>query len=399
MDKKIYFLMTESDTFFLKYRYLYLVRELLSSFKVTLLMNKNPSIYDILKKHQFSKLRNLTLLEVAEQVKTIPISERSKYLEMVKNLIEDIKIPDTELELWKLLVLDDLAGSIVQKYHELPIFEETLKCIVAPLQDANKSQGFGGYYQFQLYKTAKEKGIPVIGVELQKLSQYYYYHYYFYDYYIVKSEKSKNILQKKLQIPENRILVLKDKYTHILSDTDSFPNNILKTFEDLETYADEIYSGIPVITIVHNLSERYAFRRVLRALSKIKEKFIPLVISHPHNSVLFLKEKEVLERAYIDELPKLKTKGFLLLDTPRHSLEFFTLFSDYIIYVEPSEINNYSCLSENVLFFNPFMKYEKIERCFSNEALLAKFLEARLKSQKNKYTFRSAVEFFCGEKK
>ncbi len=397
MRKKVLFLAPESETFYLRCKYLYLIRELLSRYNVEVIIGENPTLYQFIEKSWLSKFKEVSLFKAEEAKKNIPISERNKYLASTKEAIEDIRVSPANIELWKLLVLDDLAGSIVQEFHKLPEINEEVGAVITPLYHTNRAQGFGSYYQFQLYKTCREKGIPTVGVEFQQLSDYYYYHYYFYDFYIVKQESSSFFLQGKLGVSESQIFLLKEKYTPLLTDTTLPPQAILKLFEDIESFSKEIYSGTPLITVVHSISERYSVRRLIRILSKISMDFNLIIVTHPSNSVLFLKEREIVLEAYVDELSRSRFKEMLNLDTPRHSPEFFSIFSDLVIYTEPAEVNNHLSLPENVVYYSPLRRKENTRTAILNDAQLISYVENKLRKDKKRKTFRECIESIIEE--
>jgi hypothetical protein len=391
--KRILFLIPEDEAFYLRYKFLYLVRELLTRYSVEVIVKEGSAVYEPLKQSWLRKFKDFSIFEAKELAKSIPISERSRFLALVKELIEDIRVNKANIELWKLLVLDDLAGSIVQNFHQLPKIGEDVKAAVVPLYHTNKAAGFGSYYQFQLYKTCKDKGIPVIGVELQRISDYYYYHYFFYDFYIVRSNYSASFLQEELGVPRDKVFILRKKYNSLLADTSLPPQGILKLFEDLEFFSEEVYSNTPIITIVHNLSERYATRRLIRALSKVNEITFNLIIAtNPSNNVLFLKEREVVLEAYIDEILKGKFTQVLNLDTPRHLPEFFSLFSDIVIYTEPAELNNHMCVPENVVYYSPLNRKEDINSAFLDDEQLIGYVRDWLNADKERKTFVECVK-------
>jgi len=266
---------------------------------------------------------------------------------------------------------------------------------ISPFFSISRPPSFGSYYQFQLYRTAKDKGIPIIGVEIQTLDKRYYYQNLFYDYYIVKSESSYVFLQE-VGIPPSSIFLLRKKYSYIFSDSDyTFAANLKFIFDDL-SLIPEVFSGKPVITLIHRLSERFAFRELLRVLSQLSLDFIPVAVAHPDIHTISLKEKEVIQQAYQNEVSNLPNKELLILETPRNTLSFLTLFSDIIISVSPNIVVDYPFRSEDIVVFNPFYKssvkhYPEIKNFFTEKALLLSYIKERIFADYHRYSFKDAV--------
>lgn len=394
MESKIYFLLGESELFYTRYKSLFPVFELkVHGIKPICLFNEdmNLSLKKDLEEENLNE--EIEIFYAKTLRKPLKTSDINKYMESAKNVISHIKEPNTGIELWKLILLDDWAGSFSKSYYELPDFEK-VKAVVSTIYNTNNTDGFTSYYQYQLFTVCKEKNIPMIGVEFQTLLPQYYYHYHFYDYFILKNEKSKELLIEKVGVPEDRIFLLKSKYKSIFSNSISSPKAILKTFDDIKSYEEDIFSGKPIITILHNISERLSFRFALRALSHIKEKFMPIVISNPKNAVLFMKENEVVTQSYIDEISKLPNQGFLLMETQRDIYEFLSLYSDIIIYVEPSEIFDLPAEKyNNVIIFNKFLdeNYTNKVKIFNDENKLTKYINSYLSKQKHKKTFKEII--------
>lgn len=392
MKHKIYFLIGETELFYTKYKALFPAFELKANNIEPVILIHEDMDFNLEEDLEEAKL-DLSLYKTKMLEKPLKMSDRNRYLESARDTIAGLKLPNANIELWKLILLDDWAGSFTKTYYKIPDFEN-IKAVVSTIYNTNNTTGFTSYYQYQLFTVCKEKNIPMIGLEIQTLLPQYYYHYHFYDYFILKNEKSKDLLIEKVGVPEDRIFLLKDKYKSVFSNSLVSPKAILKTFNDIKDYENDIYTGKPVITILHNISERLSFRYALRAIFNVQEDITPLVISNNKNAVLFMKESEVVAKAYIDEIAKLHSKGFLSMETPRDVYEFLSLYSDLVIYVEPSEIFDLPGEKyENVVIFNKFLSedFTNKVKIFNDENKLTKYINSYLSKQKRKKTFKDII--------
>ena len=392
---KILFLCSDTDVFYQRYRFFFIVREIAEVFPVTVVTSENEAVFSPLwEAIDALSPKNLCYFVAKKGI----ISYESKWNALVERLrtdMQDVKLPGLNIPFWKVSLLDDFVGSLETEFHQIPPDFHSFSAVITPFFSVSRPPSFGGYYQFQLYKTAKENGIPVIGVEIQTIDKRYYYQNLFYDYYVVKRESSYGFL-RELGIPENRIFLLKKKYSSILSDSDyTFAANLKFLFDDL-SLIPEVFSGKPVITLIHRLSERFAFRELLRALSQLSADFIPVVVVHPDIHTISLREKEVLQQAYQDEIVKLPGRELLILETPRNNLSFLTLFSDVIISVSPHAVSDYPFKSDNIFVFNPLYRhfvqyYPEIKNFFTEGKALISNIEKRISSDQSRCSFRSVI--------
>ena len=396
----IYFVVDE-DIESTKLRYLALIEELLTSFNVSLLSKHTASVSKFFDKFDSKNKERFSFIEVAKLRRNISIEEENKILEMLSRKLQ-IPIPNFGIELWKAIVLDDLAGNIEINLYDLPPLEN-VSLIITPIYKIGR-QGkhrFFHYYQFQLYKVAKKEGFPFVGIEFDNLVSPYYYTYNFYDYFIVKSEKSKQFLKEKLNVDQSKIFILRDKYDSILFRTDVSPYQAIQTINTLSSFPEEVFNERITISVVHNPTSRYAFRKILRALRNLKEKVNLIMVNSAGTIVTSWKENEILKEAYRDELRDYPHR-ILVFSAPDISPNALTLFSDYVIYTDINDIEGYKENFSNVLLFNPFIKevskYIEWENTFSDIHSLSNFLNNHIRKQKNKYTLKQALSSLIGEK-
>ena len=391
--KTVYFVIDE-DIESTRLRYLVLIEELLTSFNVSLLSKHTASVSKFFDKFDSKNKERFSFIEVAKLRRNISVEEKNKALQMLSRKLQ-IPIPHSGIELWKTIVLDDLAGNIEVNLYDLPPLDD-VSLVVTPIYKIGR-QGkhrFLYYYQFQLYKVAKKEGFPLVGIEFDNLVSPYYYTYNFYDYFIVKSEKSEQFLKKKLNIDQSRIFVLRDKYNSILFRTDVSPYQAIQTINALSSFPEEVFNERITISVVHNPTNRYAFRKTLRALKSLKEKVNLIMVSNAGTIVTSWKENEILKEAYKDELKDYPHK-LLVFSAPDISPNALTLFSDYVIYTDVNDIEGYKENFSNVLLFNPFIKeifrYIEWENTFSDIYSLSNFLNNHIEKQKKKYTLKQVL--------
>jgi len=391
--KTVYFVIDE-DIESTRLRYLVLIEELLTSFNVSLLSKHTASVSKFFDKFDSKNKERFSFIEVTKLRRNISIEEKNKALQLLSRKLQ-IPIPHSGIELWKTIVLDDLAGNIEVNLYDLPPLDD-VSLVVTPIYKIGR-QGkhrFLYYYQFQLYKVAKKEGFPLVGIEFDNLVSPYYYTYNFYDYFIVKSEKSEQFLKKKLNIDQSRIFVLRDKYNSILFRTDVSPYQAIQTINALSSFPEEVFNERITISVVHNPTNRYAFRKTLRALKSLKEKVNLIMVSNAGTIVTSWKENEILKEAYKDELKDYPHK-LLVFSAPDISPNALTLFSDYVIYTDVNDIEGYKENFSNVLLFNPFIKeifrYIEWENTFSDIHSLSNFLNNHIEKQKKKYTLKQGL--------
>ena len=391
--KTVYFVIDE-DIESTRLRYLVLIEELLTSFNVSLLSKHTASVSKFFDKFDSKNKERFSFIEVAKLRRNISVEEKNKALQMLSRKLQ-IPIPHSGIELWKTIVLDDLAGNIEVNLYDLPPLDD-VSLVVTPIYKIGR-QGkhrFLYYYQFQLHKVAKKEGFPLVGIEFDNLVSPYYYTYNFYDYFIVKSEKSEQFLKEKLNIDQSRIFVLRDKYDSILFRTDVSPYQAIQTINALSSFPEEVFNERITISVVHNPTNRYAFRKTLRALKSLKEKVNLIMVSSAGTIVTSWKENEILKEAYKDELKDYPHK-LLVFSAPDISPNALTLFSDYVIYTDVNDIEGYKENFSNVLLFNPFIKeifrYIEWENTFSDIYSLSNFLNNHIEKQKKKYTLKQVL--------
>ena len=142
MNKMVYFMVGDSDAFFLRQRYLYLIEELLLSFKLKLLMSENLAVREALEKSKVLKQKNFSIFEARKLIKNIPGGEINKYFSMVKDLLR-MDIPTIGIELWKVILLDDLNAHVRRDFYELPPMDvDSPDFILAPLYESSKNSYF-----------------------------------------------------------------------------------------------------------------------------------------------------------------------------------------------------------------------------------------------------------------
>jgi len=377
-----------------KLRYFALIEELLTSFNVSVISKHPAPVSGFFDKFDSKNKKRLSFIEVAKLRRNISAEEETKILELLSKKLQ-IPIPNYGIELWKTIILDDLAANIEVSFYDLPPLEN-VSLIISPICKVGREGKFKFvyYYQFQLYKVAKKENLPFVGIEFDNLPTLYYYTYNFYDYFVVKGEKSKQFLEEKLKIDGKRILLLRDKYANILFRTDVPPHQVIQTINALSSIPEEVFNERITISVVHNPASRYAFRKVLRALRNLKEKVNLVMVSSAGTIVTSWKESEILKEAYRDELRNYPHR-ILVFSAPDVSPNALTLFSDCVIYTDISDIEGYREDFSNVLLFNPFIgkvsKYMEWRNTFSDMRSLTDFLNDYIKKQKDKYTLKQAL--------
>ena len=138
-------------------------------------------------------------------------------------------------------------------------------------------------------------------------------------------------------------------------------------------------------------------RRLLRIASKIDKKIAIVAIAHPDVYTISLTEREVLQRAFIDELEKSEFQNFFILETPRTNLSLLNLFSDIIVSTAPQIVSDLSCLPDNVIVYNPsyshFRKFfSEIRNFYTRDEEVGNYIKSKIECSKDQLSFKKAVE-------
>jgi len=390
------FLLSDVIVLFQRYRFLAALREIEDRFGVCLLTAENSPLYQDLWDVLDEQKGNISYVKVREG-RQFPNPDT--FVIRAKECMKGIKVPSLvgELPFWKFTLFDDFRGSISETFHEIPSLVKESRGVLIPLFPFNRSPFFGNYYSYQLYKTAKDLGIPVIGVEIQSLDKRYYYHNLFYDFYILKHQSSKEFLLE-IGVENERIFLLKEKYKFIFSESE-FPLkvNLKFVFDDLTLILQLIREGYFIIALMSCLSERYAIRRFLRVATKLDKKIAIVAVAHPDIYTISLSEKEVLEKSFIDELRGNEFSNFFILETPRTNLSFLTLFADIIVSADPQLIYDIPYLPDNVIVYNPLCSRSKrffpdIKNFYTEDEGLESFIRCRLERSRSCLSFKEAIE-------
>lgn len=98
----------------------------------------------------------------------VTIAQRLESIEKMITATKDITIPESDLPIWRILALDDFAGSILLYGAEPPAFP-VCDFIILPIMGVdNNTKGACGLYVWLVGEAQKRK-IPTIGVEFSPL--------------------------------------------------------------------------------------------------------------------------------------------------------------------------------------------------------------------------------------
>ena len=398
---KLLFLSNGIYSYLSKLKWLFLPGEMaINGWKSEVVISGEDSFLYKLAKENEKLIKECNISLFIPDIYGIDVTKKRATLFRALESMEGLYIPGTGIELWKLILLDDLAGTFRNFYYSFPA--DGVSIIIVPLTEWHMQDEFSAYYHLQLFKFARERDIPIVGFEAQRLSPDIYYHYLFCDFYLLQDEKSQGLVISKFGISADKTYVLRNRYRNILSESVmSFKSTILlmNDFNKLK----EIYKAPnPVVGIVHSIQERYAFRLALRTLSELKEPFNLIVFTHPSSETIGMKEFEVVQKAYNDEFKRydaFNNKTILTYDTPRISSEELSMLCDILIIVDSADgANSLLSSTDSLIYFNPFHPSPYIKNSLSSPQELLKKVRNLLKINFQKRTFFSAIDEISSRK-
>lgn len=203
----------------------------------------------------------------------------------------DLFIPDTDLKYWKTSAFDDFRGHIASYAFSGLEGDYDLLLMPLPSFDEPPSAECDVFYSTLIFH-AKEKGIPIAGLQIYPVLHTPLLYRKILDYFIVKEEFEKEYY-RGCSVGGDKIFVLnapEDNYC--LSTIEDIYKNLMFD-EQISVETDEV-----AILIVNHPKYRPQIKEVLEALSKLNIK----------KSVFFLKRgydvRELSEEQIIEEIIK-----------------------------------------------------------------------------------------------
>lgn len=233
----------------------------------------------------------------------VTIEQRLSAIEEFIRKSSDIVMPDSDLPLWKLLALDDYAGS--QLLHgTTPNSQSFPECdvIVLPIQgvDNNSAGGCGMY--IWLATEAKARGIPLVGLEISPLGNKQTMVVLPMAHYCVKNSFSQKALvaQGKAQPHQVSLLTLPDLYL-LQVEQREFGGS----YFEHESQLDEILNmgrDRFVVLLPHHVAYLNDIRNMLKQLHCLGPSLSLIVRVDPNLTRRQYTEQEIVLESYGKEL-------------------------------------------------------------------------------------------------
>lgn len=223
--------------------------------------------------------------------------------ELMIKLTRDVTFPDSELHLWKVTAMDDYLGSIDHVTHEPVPGKPDL--LVYPLMGIDNNSAAAAHLYAAMLLEASRAKIPVLGLEVSLLGNKQTLSASLADYFAVKSEFARNFVVKEELAPAERTFVLPAAESYLLTcRNDAYWDDFFAQESQLRAQLG-ISGDHAVIFIPHHVACVYEIRELLRGLKSLPFPCTVLLRTDPNIARHGLKEREIAERVYRDEIAAL----------------------------------------------------------------------------------------------
>ncbi len=241
------------------------------------------------------------------EVRCIPITPGQVTVEQriqaASDLIEvtaDVLVPTSKLFLWKVLALDDFVGSL-QLYGAQPSASIDADLVIMPLMSMdNNSKDSCGLYTW-LATQARNKGIPVIGLEVSPLGNKTTLSHLPATHYAVKTPWGRDFLVRQGIAQPSQVSVLRWEEAYLLwAGLDDYTEAYLEK----ESRAREILHIGPerfVVVITHHVSMTWEIRNILAALSRVPGPLSVVIRVNPLTVRRQYYERDIARKSYVNE--------------------------------------------------------------------------------------------------
>ncbi len=213
----------------------------------------------------------------------------------------DLRVPGSDLFLWKVLALDDFVGSLLL-FGAQPTVALEADVVILPLMSMdNNSRDACGLYCW-LVSQAQQKGIPVIGLEVSPLGNKTTLSLLPATHYAVKTPWARNFLIKQGIATPSQVSVLRWEETYMLwSGQDEYTEAYLEK----EAKARELLNTPPdrfVVVITHHVNLLWEVRETLAALAQVPGPLSVVIRVNPTTVRRQYYERDIVLKAYPNEI-------------------------------------------------------------------------------------------------
>lgn len=223
--------------------------------------------------------------------------------ELMIRLTRDVTFPESQLHIWKVMAMDDYLGCVdVVDTPDLSVEPDVL---VYPLMGVdNNSTAASRLYSAMLLQ-ARKAHARVVGLEVSLLGNKQTLGASLADTYAVKTEFSRSFVVREELAPPQRAFVLPPEEGYLLTcRDDAYLNDYFDQEENLRRKFD-LRHGQVVILIPHHVAFIHEIRQLLVSLKSLPFSFTVILRTDPNIARQGLKEREIAEKVYRDEIAAL----------------------------------------------------------------------------------------------
>ena len=220
--------------------------------------------------------------------------------ELMIKLTRDVVFPDSQLHIWKVMAMDDYLGSIDVVFHPPPPMVPDL--VVCPLMGVDNNSTEASHLYSAILLQAQKLNVPVVGLEVSLLGNKQTLSASLADAYAVKTESSRAfVVREQLAAQEHAFILPPDEAYLLTCRDDSYLDDFFLQ-ENILRQRFGIKRGELVVFIPHHVAFVYEIRELLRGLKSLPMPFSVILRTDPNTARQGLKEIEIAEKVYRDEI-------------------------------------------------------------------------------------------------
>ncbi|MEW6417020.1 MAG: hypothetical protein AB1480_02740 [Nitrospirota bacterium] len=276
----------------------------------------------------------------------IPADFRDNLVKIFIPQIKDILIPDTDLSLWKVAAFDDFRGHISSFTFPDLKGDYDLMLLPFPSFDEPPPDKSDAFYSTIIF-LAKERGIPIVALQIYPVFNTPVLFVKIADYFIVKSEFERQYYEQR-GIEKGKIFILNDiKDCYCLDTIEDVYKNLLfdEQIKKIELTSDEL-----VVLIINHPRFRAQIKEILKLLGSLNTPKTVFFLKRGYH-VRDLSEDQIINDLIREDLKRIKGRFFIAEDG---SLVTLLMLSDLIIstsYIIPLQFA--SKYNKVAVVFNP----------------------------------------------
>jgi hypothetical protein len=215
----------------------------------------------------------------------------------------DVVLPESQLPIWKVIAMDDYLASLdVITYSALPVKPDI---VVYPLMGVDNNTIEASHFYSTILLEARKAQAPILGLEVSLFGNRQTLGASLADYYALKNENSRSFALSQEITQRDKVFILSDEERYLLTTRE---DKYLTDFFAKENTVRErltIPEDHVVIFIPHSVAFIYETRRILANLRSVKVPCSIILCVDPNLARHGLKEREIVQKAYHEELSAL----------------------------------------------------------------------------------------------